>query len=132
MTDKELLEDPFEGVEHKRIVRMTNDCPELGYVMEFKEKPALKSNELFGGKQEYHWPVVFFDWSVRDWIPATCIESSESFRAALKQVSSGAPWGKVYHIRYVKREISRGGTVKDWVISQFSKEDVVRVLQERC
>lgn len=118
-----LNEDPFAEVKTNSFLRLSNDCPEKGLVIQFLSyPPKVVENKTFGDKQEYHWEVALLE---KDGgYSKTLVETSNSFRSALK-IALGKelnPTGRFFHIRWKHEAISRGRTAKAWIIREMTSE----------
>lgn len=125
MTQTALPEDPFDNVGGSRYLRLTNDCPKNGVIIQV-HSVEKQHNDKFD-KDEYHWFVT-------QYMPApvekTMTESSPGFCSALKAALNGDYKGKVAQIKWTHTSISRGRTQKDWSIKQLVEADISRIFSE--
>jgi len=119
-----LNEDPFAEVKTNSFLRLSNDCPEKGVLVQFLSfPPKIVKNTTFGDKEEYHWEVALVE---KDGgYQKTLVESSSAFRAALKTALGKElnPTMRFFLIRWRHEAISKGRTAKAWIIKELSGDE---------
>ena len=104
-----LADDPMDNIGGTRYLRLSNDCPPNGVVLELS-KPKVVFNDKFGGKDEYQWPCIHYTPEGFDKI---LTESSKGFCTALKNATGGAPYGKLLQIKWRKTKYNGNGMKDD-------------------
>lgn len=119
----DLPEDPFEGVKSSSFLRLSNECPKEGIVVQFLSfPPKIVENKTFGDKAEYHWDVAEVSWN--GGFQKTLVESSNGFRASLKAACNGTPpTQRFFMIRWKKENISKGRQQKVWTIKEMNSDE---------
>jgi len=113
--------DPFAEVKSNSFLRLSNDCPERGVLIQFLSfPPKVIKNLTFGEKEEYHWEVALIE---KDGgYQKTMVETSSAFRAALKTACGKDlnPTQRFFLIRWKHEAISKGRTAKAWIIKELN------------
>ena len=119
MSQVGLPEDPLDNIGGSRYLRLTNDCPPEGVIVEI-HSVAKVHNDKFD-RDEYQWTITHFTPTPID---KTMTESSPGFCTALAKATNKDYKGKPLQIRWVKSSISRGRTQKDWSVKVLTEADV--------
>lgn len=124
--DGELPADPMEHMGGTRFLRLSNECPPQGVILQLARPPEVVVNTKFGQKQEYQWPCVQFTPEGFDRI---LIESSKGFCTALKSATEGKPYGKLLQIKWRKEKYS-GKDIRAWSIRIVQENDIKEIFKQ--
>ena len=125
-----LPEDPMENTTGSRYLRLTNECPKQGIVLQLEEPQLVESRFKGDGgtlKKEYHWPCI--QWTPEP-VEKVLNESSPGFCTALKKATNANPYRIPLQIKWVKSNISGGRQQKDWSIRILKQEDIKAIFAE--
>lgn len=123
MAQTSLPDDPLDNVGGSSYLRLTNDCPPNGILMQIHSVGKVH-NEKFD-RDEYNWTITHFTPAPID---KTMTESSPGFCTALKTATKGNYRSAIVLVKWVKTPMSGGRTRKDWSIRLASEEDVKKMV----